>query len=151
MWTIDPAVASGLSAVLGSLVGGSASIMAAWFCQRSQGRRELVSAEVRKRELVYVDFISECSRLWVDSLEHSIQSPDVMIKLFAQFNCIRLTASEEVVAAARSIVDAILAQYYEPNLSMVEMRQQAASHRDDPLASFTTTCRSELKQLLRSY
>jgi hypothetical protein len=151
MSTVDPAVVSGLSAVLGSLVGGAASIMAAWFAQRAQGRRELVFAEIRKRELVYAEFISECSRLWVDSLEHSIDSPDVMIKLFSHFNCIRLAASDEVVVAARRVVDAILAQYSQPNLSLVEMRQRADSRPDDSLATFTTTCRSELKLILRKY
>jgi hypothetical protein len=151
MSMVDPAVVSGLSAVLGALVGGFASIAAAWFSQRAQGRRELVFADIRKRELVYAEFISECSRLWIDSLEHSIKSPDVMIKLLSHFNCIRLAASDEVVVAARRIVDAILGQYYQPNLSMAEIRQLADSRPDDPLATFTTTCRSELELLSRKY
>jgi hypothetical protein len=60
---LKPSIVSGLSAVLGSLSGGGASIVTAWFTQRAQSQREAVHAEIRKRELVYTEFISECSKL----------------------------------------------------------------------------------------
>ena len=60
---MDPSLFSGLSAVLGSLVGGGASIATAWVTQKAQSRRELAHAEYRKREVLYTQFIVECARL----------------------------------------------------------------------------------------
>ena len=65
---MEPALFSALSAVLGSVVGGSASIATAWFTQSTQGRRELIRAAVDKKEALYADFIGECSRLVLDAL-----------------------------------------------------------------------------------
>ena len=49
---MDPAVLSASAAVLGSLAGASASLATAWLTQRSQGKRAVIQAEVRKRELL---------------------------------------------------------------------------------------------------
>ena len=68
---MDPSIVSALSAVLGSLVGSSATIATAWITQKTQSRRELVGAEIRKRELLYSEFIDECSKLTLDALDHT--------------------------------------------------------------------------------
>ena len=52
---MEPAVLSALSAILGSAVGGSATIATAWLTQRTQGRRESIDAENRKRERLFVE------------------------------------------------------------------------------------------------
>ena len=70
---MDPTIVSAMSAVLGSVVGGSASIATAWFTQKTQGRRESVRAEIQKREVLYGEFIAECSRLAIDALDHSLE------------------------------------------------------------------------------
>ena len=69
---MDPSIVSALSAVLGSLVGGSATIATAWVTQKTQSRRELAAAEIRKRELLYTEFIDECSKLAIDALDHTL-------------------------------------------------------------------------------
>jgi hypothetical protein len=69
---MDRALLSALSAILGSLVGGSATIATAWLTQRTQGRRESVMAEIRKREALYVEFITECSKLLIEGLGHQV-------------------------------------------------------------------------------
>jgi hypothetical protein len=65
---MDPALLSALSAILGSLAGGSASVGAAWVTQRAHTTRELMTSEIRKRESVYGEFIAECSKLLIDPL-----------------------------------------------------------------------------------
>jgi hypothetical protein len=56
---MDPAIVSAMAAVLGSLVGGSATVATAWITQRTLSKRELIRAEIRKRERLYGQFISE--------------------------------------------------------------------------------------------
>lgn len=56
---MDPAIVSATAAVFGSLVGSSATVATAWVTQRSRSRRELIRAEISKRETLYGEFISE--------------------------------------------------------------------------------------------
>ena len=90
---------SGMAAVLGSLVGGSATIAAAWLTQRTSSRRELVRMELSKRETLYGEFINECSRLAIDALAHGLDEPEKMLAAYALLNRIRLSASDAVLAA----------------------------------------------------
>jgi hypothetical protein len=66
---MEPAILTALSAILGSAVGGSATLATAWLTQRTQGRRERVETEIRKREQLYVEFIAESSKLFRDPLK----------------------------------------------------------------------------------
>ena len=50
-----------MAAVLGSLVGGSATVAATWVTQRTLSKRELIGAETRRRETIYGEFINQCS------------------------------------------------------------------------------------------
>ncbi|MEO6380566.1 MAG: hypothetical protein ABIO35_00800 [Nitrobacter sp.] len=141
---MDPSIVSALSAILGSLVGGSATIATAWITQRSQGRREIVGADIRKRELLYSEFIEESSKLLVDALDHNLDEPEKLIQVYAIVNRIRLSSSDTVVAAAGQALGLILAQYCKPNISRDDFRALAHSSHDDPLKAFSEACRSEL-------
>jgi hypothetical protein len=146
---VDPAVVSALSAVLGSVVGGSASIATAWFTQKTQGRRELVRAEVRKREGLYAEFISECSKLAIDSLDHMLDHAETLVNAYALHNRMRLISSDAVVDAAARAIRRILERYFGPNITKEEMRAFALSMKDDddPLKVFSEACRIELAKL----
>jgi hypothetical protein len=147
---LDPSIVSGLSAVFGSLVGGGASIATAWFTQRAQSRREAVHAEIRKRELVYTEFISECSRLSIDALDHTLDSPSGLIQVYGLLNRIRLTSSDAVVNAADNSLKAILDRYFQPHISIADLRAMVmAPNQPDPLQGFSEACRHELRELLR--
>ena len=147
---MDPSIVSGLSAVFGALVGGVASIATAWVTQRAQGQREAVHAEIRKRELVYTEFISECSKLAIDALDHTLDSPSALIQVYGLLNRIKLTSSDSVVKAAETSIEAIVKQYFQPNISIAELRAEViASHQADPLQGFSEACRYELRELLR--
>jgi hypothetical protein len=148
---LEPSIVSGLSAVLGSLVGGGASIVTAWFTQRAQSQREAVHAEIRKRELVYTEFISECSKLAIDALDHTLDSPTGLIQVYGLLNRIRLTSSDSVVNAAEKSIQEILERYFQPNISTADLRAMIiASHQVDPLQGFSEACRHELRELLRA-
>ena len=152
---MDTAVVSALSAVLGSIVGGSASIATAWITQRTLGRRESINAEMRKRESLYADFIAECSKAVVDALDHSLNDPAKIIQLYAFQNRIRLSASDAVVAATQETIDRIIKQYFQDNLAPDAMRTLILESleddtRADPLKTFSAACRRELIGLLRA-
>jgi hypothetical protein len=72
---IDPAIVSALSALVGALIGGGASVTAAIYTQRYQDRLQRVAREATKREAVYADFIMHASKLRADSDEagHAFQ------------------------------------------------------------------------------
>ena len=58
---IDPALLGPVSALMGALIGGSTSFVAAVYTQRHQDRLQRVASEVAKRETVYADFVMSAS------------------------------------------------------------------------------------------
>jgi hypothetical protein len=145
---VDPSVISALSAVLGSLVGGSASIATAWFTQTSQGRRERLNTETLKREALYSEFIAECVKLNIDSLDHTLDEPATLVQAYAVLNRIRLRASEPVVESAADVIRTILGRYVGPKLTREQIHEYALSRKnEDPLKKFAEACRKELAEL----
>jgi hypothetical protein len=146
---MDPRVLAALSAVLGSMVGASATIATAWLTQRTQGRRANVEAEIRKREALYGEFISEGSKLLIDALDHTLDTPEQLYALYSILNRIRLVSSDQVLAAADRTVTGILERYFQPNLSEKEVRELMLTRPHDPLAEFGEVCRRELRMFQR--
>jgi hypothetical protein len=145
---MDASIFGALAAVCGSLVGGLATFATAWITQRTSSRRELVRAEIRKRELLYGRFISECSRLIMDSLVRALERPEAMLPIYALLNRIRLTASDDVLVEAEQIMRRITEQYFSPNLSQDELRALVVSQGSaDPLKPFGEVCRVELTSM----
>ena len=151
---MDPTIVSALSALLGSAVGGSVTLATAWITQRTQSRRQVVGAEIRKREALYGEFIAECSKLLIDALDHTLDSPDKLRQIYALQNRIRLTSSDAVVAAADQTLNRILRQYFEQNITQQQLREELSRSltddqrkRDDPLKPFSQACRNELRAL----
>src|SRR5512133_1566716 len=141
-------IVSALAAVFGSLAGGFATVATAWITQRTHSRRELISAEISKRETLYGEFISECSRLFVESLVRTLEKPEAMLPVYALLNRIRLSASEAVLAEAEQMLKRITEQYFSPNLSVQALRDLVRSGSDtDPLKPFGEACRVELTSM----
>ncbi len=146
--TVDAPIISALAAVFGSFVGGSATVATAWITQRTQSKRELIRAEISKRETLYGEFISECSRLFVDSLVHTMEKPEAMLPVYALLNRIRLSASDVVLVEAEQMLKRITEQYFSPNLPVEALRALVQSGSDaDPLKPFGEACRFELKSM----
>lgn len=57
---MDTAWRTAMSGVLGSLVRGSATVATAWLTQKTANMRDLIHAEIRRRETLYGEFIGEC-------------------------------------------------------------------------------------------
>ena len=144
---MDTTIVSAMSAVAGSIVGGSATIVAAWFAHREQSKGELVRAELTKRETLYGEFISECSKLAIDALANGIENPEKIWLAYALLNRIRLSASGAVLTEAENAIRRITEQYFSPNITLDEMRSLTRSWDADPLKSFGEACRIELKKI----
>ncbi len=144
---MDVTLLSGMTGVLGSLVGGSATITAAWITQRTSSRRELVRMELNKRETLYGEFINECSRLAIDAPAHGLDKPETILSAYALLNRIRLSSSAAILAQAENVVRRIADQYFSPNISLEEIGAVTRSLEADPLKSFGEACRAELKSI----
>ena len=144
---MDTNLISAMSGVLGSLVGGSATVATAWITQKTLTRRELNVRDISKREKLYGEFIAECARLLIDAFTHTLEDPDKLLALYALTNSIRLTASQPVLAEAEHLLTHIADQYFSRNLTLQEMRQLARSAGADPLKGFGEACRAELKSI----
>jgi len=146
---MDRAIISALAAILGSLVGGGATIATAWLTQRAQGRRASIDAEVRKREALYVEFITEGSKILVAGFGQTADDLLGFHALYAILNRIRLVSSDEVVAAADHATTHILEPYFDTNVSREDLRELALKRPSDPLKEFSETCRHEIHRLQR--
>ena len=102
---------------------------------------------MRRRELLYGEFISECAKLAVDALAHSLEKPETLLPAYALLNRIRLCASPAVLAQAEKVLRRITEQYFAKNLPVEQIRTLALSEGGDPLEAFGQTCRAELKAL----
>ena len=136
-----------MSGVLGSLVGGSATVATTWITQKTLTRRELSTGDIRQREKLYGDFIAECAKLLIDAFTHTLDDPEKLLALYALTNRIRLTASQPVLAEAEHMLSHITDQYFSRNLSIEDMRQLAHTTDADPLKAFGEACRLELKSI----
>lgn len=144
---MDTAIASVMAGVVGSVFGASTTIATGWITQKTLHKRELIRAEIDKRESLYGEFIAECSKLIVDAFGHTLERPETLLPAYALLNRIRLSASDEVLARAEHIMMWITEQYFSPNLSPEDMRALVQSPWTDPLKPFGDACRSELKSI----
>jgi hypothetical protein len=138
---------SAMAAVMGSLVGGGATVATALVTQRTAGKRELLRMEIPKREALYGEFIVECSKLYLDALTHSIEEPGKMLDALALLNRIRLAATPAVLAEAEGVLRQITEQYFAVPLTIEQMRKLPGSDAADPLRPFGEACRAELMSL----
>jgi hypothetical protein len=145
---MDSAILPAVTGIIGSLLGGSASVATAWVTQRTANRRREFHAELTRRETLYGQFINECSARALDSLQNTLKESERLLSIYALLNRIRLCATDTVLAEAERVLAIISEQYFQPNLSPEEMR---ALIRDgakaDPLKSFAEACRAELKSM----
>jgi len=144
---MDNVSVTAMAGVLGSLVGGSATVATTWLTHRTQTRREFIRLEMRKREMLYGEFIGVCAKLLVDAFTHALDKPETLLPLYALTNRIRLAASPPVLAAAEQLLRRITDQYFSTNLTLEEMHALTHASDADPLRSFGEACRAELRAM----
>lgn len=132
---------------MGSLAGASASIFTTWMTQRNQNHRERSQIELRRRELLYGEFIAEGFKLTADAFEHSLDHADALVNLYTILGRIRLVSSEPIVDSAEDFCKFLIDLYVGRNLSHDEI-PCTIRNSDHPLRGFATKCRSELDQYL---
>jgi hypothetical protein len=132
---------------LGTVVGVAATVAIAWINQKTLNQRELLREEIRTRETLYGKFIGECARLLVDAYQHTLEKPETLLPAYALLNRIRMSASHEVLAAGKRLLDRITDQYFSSNLSAQALYELARSAEPDPLKEFGEACRAELKSI----
>jgi hypothetical protein len=147
---MDTAWISAFSAVMGSLVGAFTSFVTTYANQRAQYRRDFLSRQFAQRETLYSEFINEAARLQVDSLDHQMDQPGVLVAIYALANRIRLNASDEVVQAATKAIETIIESYRRPKMTAEQIREGAYLEVPDPVKEFGEACRKELSRLYRA-
>ncbi|MGD0283323.1 MAG: hypothetical protein ABSB95_13285 [Dissulfurispiraceae bacterium] len=144
---MDTSIVSVMAGVLGSVFGASTTIAIAWITQKTLHKRELIRGEIDKREMLYGEFIAECSKLILDAFGHTLERPETLLSAYALLNRIRLSASDTVFARAEHILMWITERYFSPNLTTEDMRALVHSPGNDPLKPFSEACRDELKSI----
>ena len=149
---IDPALLSPVSALLGALIGGGTSLVAAIYTQRGQDHLQRVAGEVTKREAVYSDFVIHASNL----LLRAYTQDDIVLSGDEQrpmglINRMRFFAPLNVVTAAETALRAILEISLQPSIELRQLATQALSKSlDDPLRKFSLVCRADLDSVHRN-
>jgi hypothetical protein len=144
---MDTTIVTALAGIVGSLCGGSASVATAWVTHKTRARRDVLRAEFNKREALYGEFINECSKRVMDSLERNLDKPERLLSIYALLNRIRLCASDAVLTQAIGLVKLIMEQYFAPNVSVEEFHERVHNEGIDPLKAFSEACRRELMSM----
>jgi hypothetical protein len=143
---MDANLITALAGVLGSVTGASAAIATTWISQRNQTVRERAKSETRKRETLYGDFITEASQRLANAFDHSLDSPETLVKLGAILGRIRLVSSDAVLTAAEECFDRIVELYAKPNRTLDELLTTLHSGEFEVLKHFSDACRVELRK-----
>ena len=101
---MDSVAAPAMAGVLGSLVGGSATVATASLTHRTQTRREFIRLEIGEHKMLYGESSSVSARtFWWTRSPHALDKPETLLPLYALTNRIRLAASPPVLAAAERL------------------------------------------------
>ena len=150
---IDPSLLSSASALLGAIVGGAASLLAAIYTQRCQNRLQRVACEVEKREAVYADFVMHASNLLLNAYtrDEIVLGGDEQ-RLIGLINRIRLFAPPGIVSGAEKVLRVIVEISLKPSIELRQLATEALSKSldPDPLLAFSSTCRADLDNVRRT-
>jgi hypothetical protein len=150
---IDPTLLSPVSALLGALIGGGASIVAAIYTQRTQNRLQRVASEVAKREAIYADFVTSASNLILNAYTHDdITLDGEQQRIIGLINRMRLYAATDVIKGAEEVLKAIVEISLKPSVELRRLAQDALSKSldPDPLLTFSVICRKDLDTVMRT-
>jgi hypothetical protein len=147
---IDPTLVSPVAALLGALVGGGASLLAAIYTQRCQNRLQRVAAEITKREMVYADFVMHASNLLLRAYTRDgIELSGDEQRLIGLINRMRLFAPMNVIGTAEAVLRVIVEISLKPGVELRQLATEALTKRldPDPLLNFSLLCRADLDSL----
>ena len=150
---IDPALLSAMSALVGALIGGGASLTAAIYTQRYQDRLQRVARETTKRETVYADFIMNASKLLLNAYVHEelTLSGDEQ-HLVGLANRMRLFAPPTVIHEAEAVIKGLIEILLKPSIDLrkLAIEELSKSTNSDLLLPFSLACRADLDQVYQT-
>jgi hypothetical protein len=150
---IDPALLGPVSALMGALIGGTTSLVAAVYTQRHQDCLQRVASEIAKRETVYADFVMSASNLVLNAYtQDEISLNGDAQRLVGLMNRMRLFAQPDVVSGAEAVLRAIVEISLKPNVELRQLATEALSKSldPDPLLAFSLACRTDLDNVRRT-
>jgi hypothetical protein len=151
--TIDPALLSPVSALLGAMVGGAATLLGAIYTQRRQDRIQRVASEITKRESVYAEFVMSASNFLLKAYTRDdIELGGDEQRMVGLLNRMRLFAPANVVDGAEAVLRVIVEISLKPSVELRQLAKEAVSKRldPDPLLAFSSICRADLDSVHRT-
>ena len=150
---IDPALLSAISALVGALIGGGASLAAAMYTQRYQDRLQRVARETTKREAVYADFIMNASKLLLNAYVHDgfTLGGDEQ-HLIGLANRMRLFAPPNVIDEAEAVIRGLIEISLKPSMDLrkLAIEELSKNPNSDLLLPFSLACRADLDKVYRT-
>jgi hypothetical protein len=147
---IEPALLSASAALLGAVIGGGASLAGAIYTQRFQDRQQQIAREVTKREIVYAEFITNASKLFLTAQVHDeINFGADEQQLIGLTDRMRLFAPSSVINEAEGVIRAIAEMELKPSVDPRKLAEAVLSntHFPNPLRSFSLACRADLDRV----
>jgi hypothetical protein len=142
---MDTALLTALSALTGSLIGASASVVTSYLAQRGQNLAATRASDRKSRETLYSEFISEASARYSEALQAEMPNPAQLVALLALVHRIRLYADKETVAAADNFIRSLVKTYFASPVDIKHAEDMSAIiEMGDPLLDFSTQARTEL-------
>lgn len=149
MSNVSPTIITGVTAVVGTLLGGLASFATSYLTQGRQTHADRILRELDRCEDVYARFIELASSLALDAFENPLDDPKKLIGMSALIGRIRLASTGPVFEAAEAVVDFVLDTYQLPPGDVRELVHHAPRAFTAPLTEFTIACRVERQRMLR--
>ena len=149
---INPNLLGPVSALLGALIGGGTSLIAAIYTQRYQDRLQRVASEVAKRETVYADFIMTGSNLLLNAyLQDKLTLTGDEQRLVGLMNRMRLFAPPSVVDEAEAAFNSVIEILLKPSVDLGQLARAVLSKSQDPdpFLAFSLACRADLDNVRR--
>jgi hypothetical protein len=130
---IDPNLLSPVSALLGAIVGGGASMVAAIYTQRCQDRLQRVAREVDKREAVYAEFVMHAANLLLNAYTcDEIELGGDEQRMIGLINRMRMFAPPDIVGGAERVLRVIVEISLKPSIEIRQLAKEALSKSLDP-------------------
>ena len=141
---MNAAYLSALSALAGSVIGGSISGVTTWLSQRTQARAGELIREMSRRDELYADFIVEASKAYGEALVSNQPQVQGLVALYAMISRMRVMSSPRTVASAEKIMTTIVETYFAPNITIRDLHELIKSGvQMDPLKDFSEAARAE--------
>jgi hypothetical protein len=150
---INPALLSAISALVGALIGGGASLSAAIYTQRYQDRLQRLARETSKRESVYADFIMDASKLLLNAYVRN--GPTLggdEQHLIGLVNRMRLFAPPSIIDEAEAVIRGLIEISLQRSLDLQKLAtaELSKSPHSDLLLPFSVACRADLNNVYRT-